>query len=232
MRVARQGLALVPRLFGYEPRTCNVCGHTGRFLAEIHFPDVFTYDAVCARCGSLPRNRLALFLIEREHLLKGTDRLLHFAPEACLRGPLAAKVSEYLTADINPVGVDQVLNIEAIDLPDQSVDAIYCSHVLEHVDHHAALNEFRRVLAPGGRALCLFPYYPSWQSSYEDPALPTPRERAIHFGKDNHLRRFGSDIQEAVGKAGLDLRLLTAPGAETVAMGLISGETLFVLTRP
>ena len=41
---------LIPRAYGYERRTCLICGYHGRFHAEIHFPDIFTYDAICPSC--------------------------------------------------------------------------------------------------------------------------------------------------------------------------------------
>ena len=58
LRTAAKGVTLAPRLFGYRPRHCNICGFHGRFMAEIHFPDIFNFDAVCPKCSSLPRNRL------------------------------------------------------------------------------------------------------------------------------------------------------------------------------
>nr|WP_211100187.1 class I SAM-dependent methyltransferase [Azospirillum halopraeferens] len=45
-------------------------------------------------------------------------------------------------------------------LPDESVDAVWSSHVLEHVSRHEvlrALREVRRVLVPGGAAVIIVP---------------------------------------------------------------------------
>ena len=55
---------------------------------------------------------------------------------------------------------DMVGSITAIDLPDSEVNAVYASHILEHVeqwDVHQALCEVLRVLAPGGKALIVVP---------------------------------------------------------------------------
>jgi SAM-dependent methyltransferase len=62
-----------------------------------------------------------------------------------------------IEAEVEP---DMVGSITAIDLPDNEVDAVYASHILEHVEHwevHQALFEVLRVLAPGGKALIVVP---------------------------------------------------------------------------
>lgn len=227
-RTTKLGLQLLPRLYGHHPRRCNLCSYEGRFLAEVHFPDIFTYDALCPNCGSLPRNRLLILAITKLELLRGTDRLIHFAPEDCVRAFVSRRVSDYKTADLNPKNVDFRENIEKLSFGDESWDAIICSHVLEHVDHHAALRELHRVLTPGGRLLSLFPVVEGWTSDYENDEVVSPSDRAIHFGKDNHLRRFGSQVRDDFAKAGFNLNCFTATGQETVHLGLIPGETLFI----
>lgn len=221
-------IELVPRVFGYRHRHCNICGFEGKFLAEIHFPDIFTFDAVCPQCGSLPRNRLAWMAISEQALLNSDGTMLHFAPEPALTGRFRALVGDYKTADINPVGVDLKLDIEAIDLPADSFDTVYCSHVLEHVNHRKALTEIHRVLKPGGLFLCLIPLVEGWEEDYENDAIVMPDDRGIHFGKDNHLRRFGRNVRDEFAKAGFALENFTADGRRTVEFGLIPGETLMI----
>ncbi len=227
-RTTKLGLQLIPRLYGHRSRRCNLCSYQGRFLAEVHFPDIFTYDALCPNCGSLPRNRLLALAITQLGLLRPTDRLVHFAPEDTVRTFVAGKVREYKTADLNPKGVDLQENIERLSFKDGSWDAIICSHVLEHVDHRAALRELYRVLAPGGRLLSLFPVVEGWNSDYENDQVTSASDRAIHFGKDNHLRRFGREVRDEFTRAGFDLECFTATGQEAVDLGLIPGETLFI----
>ena len=55
--------------------------------------------------------------------------------------------------------LDIVSDITSIPLPDQSVDAIMCTEVLEHIpDALAAIKEFSRLLKPGGYLLITAPF--------------------------------------------------------------------------
>ncbi len=217
--------------FGQYPRHCPLCGHEGRFLAEIHFPDVYNFDALCPGCGALPRNRLLWLALGRERLVGGGDEVLHFAPEACLTDRIRALAGRYRTADLYADGVDLVLDIERIDLPDASIDVLICSHVLEHVDDKAAIREIHRILRPGGCALILVPVAEGWGRTYEDDAIRTPRDRALHYGKDNHVRRYGRDIRTRLVAHGFEVTSWTCNGAESVRYGLLPGDNLFICRK-
>jgi ubiquinone/menaquinone biosynthesis C-methylase UbiE len=55
--------------------------------------------------------------------------------------------------------LDLVSDITSIPLPDQSVDAIMCTEVFEHIpDPIAAIKEFTRLLKPGGYLLLTAPF--------------------------------------------------------------------------
>lgn len=69
--------------------------------------------------------------------------------------PFFERATSYVGVDLpgNP-RADLVGPIEALPVPDDSVDVVLCTQVLEHVeDPGAAVRELHRVLVPGGRAL-------------------------------------------------------------------------------
>ncbi|MGE0667501.1 MAG: methyltransferase domain-containing protein [Sphingomonadales bacterium] len=220
---------VLPLMSGRFPRRCPLCGFNGRFTA---FGTPLHFDVQCPKCESLERHRLFyLHCIERNELGK-PETVLHFAPEAALRAVLASRVPSYITADAYQGKVDRKLDIEAIDLPPGSIDAVICNHVLEHVDDGAALHEIYRVLRPGGLLVCTVPIVEGWPASYENPAIADPAGRELHFGQHDHLRWYGRDFRDRLAAAGFGLRELTATGEETVEYGLKPGETLFLCRKP
>lgn len=62
---------------------------------------------------------------------------------------------EYVGCDMREgLGVDRVLNLHALDLPDQCVGSVLLMDTLEHVEYcRKALSEVHRVLAPNGLVL-------------------------------------------------------------------------------
>ena len=180
---------------------CPVCD--SRFSA---FKDDWNRgDALCWRCGSHERHRAQWLLFEhRPALLEGARALLHFAPEWCLRERLRTVGGlRYVTADLDPAGVDLRLDVTALDLPDGAFDAVLCSHVLEHVaDDDAALGELRRVTAPGGWCLVMVPLALEAQRTDEDPSVTDPAERERRFLQHDHVRLYAGDVGERLEAAG------------------------------
>lgn len=217
--------------FGLYDRECPLCGRQGRFLAEAHLPDIFNFDAVCPSCGSLPRNRLLWLNLTQRQLIMAQDRVLHFAPEECLTNRIRSLAGSYKTADMLAGGVDLKLNIEKIDLPDRSQDAIICSHVLEHVDDKAAIVELFRILSPGGRMFILAPVAEGWETTYENAASFDPNGKALHYGKDNHVRRYRRDLRDKLAAPGFAVEASSFDGATSVRYGLLPGENLFICRK-
>lgn len=97
------------------------------------------------------------------------ERLLEVG---CGRGWLTQRMQELCPGtygvDVNPKsiehGVAKNLDVmDAVDLhfDDEQFDHVYSFHAIEHlVDAGAALREMRRVLAPGGRILLVYPAEP------------------------------------------------------------------------
>jgi len=61
----------------------------------------------------------------------------------------------YVGADMREgLGVDQLLDLHAIDLPEASVGTVLCMETLEHVEYpRRAVEEIHRILAPAGFAV-------------------------------------------------------------------------------
>lgn len=221
-------LSAVRNISKSEKHECNFCGSIGYFLP---FGDPPRRGVCCAQCGSLERHRLlGLWLAANSGIVDGA-KILHFAPEPAMAVLLKGRSSEYRSADLVPDNVDLVLNIENIDLPDNSFDLVVCSHVLEHVDDAKALQEMYRILTPGGCALLMFPVIEGWDETYEDPSHTTPAARETYFGQSDHVRMFGRDVRDRISKAGFNLSEFTAREPNVARYGLHRGEKIFVADK-
>ncbi len=81
---------------------------------------------------------------------------------------LCPNVTSYRTLDTDTGWQpDIVASAEDIPLPDESVDAILCTQVLEHVAHpQKVIGEFHRILRQGGTCLLTVP---QWNELHEEP---------------------------------------------------------------
>lgn len=228
-RFAVDVATLWPKLFGVYPRECNICGRVGKMLAFGRPP---RFDARCRGCGSLERHRLEAMWFRLNQGAIDDKRVLHFAPESVISEMLRPKARSYTGADLDGRRADSALNMEDIALADGSVDLIVCNHVLEHVDDAKALREFYRVLTPGGIALLMFPIIEGWNKTYEDPAVESPKDRALYFGQADHVRYYGHDVRDRIRSVGFELTEFTAQEPEVTRLALARGEKVFVATKP
>src|SRR6185503_7823818 len=210
------------------PRTCNVCGYRGRFLAAGRPRRI---DARCPKCGSAERYRLLALWLDRHGGGLRAARVLHFAPEQGLTKLLKARVGFYQSADITPGRADLVRNIEEIAEADATFDCVVCSHVLEHVDDRKALTEVFRVLKPTGIALIMLPVIEGWSKTYENATVVTPEDRMRHYGQSDHVRYYGADVRDRIRAAGFLLDEFTAEGEDVLTYGLSRGEKVFIATK-
>jgi predicted SAM-dependent methyltransferase len=101
----------------------------------------------------------------------------------------------YMTADFQRPDVDVRLDIVSMPFADNAFKGIICSHVLEHVvDDRSAMRELSRVLDPDGWALVIVPI--AARETYEDPAVVEPAARLREFGQEDHVRRYGLDVEQ------------------------------------
>ena len=147
--------AAIKRLIPYYRKVyCPICGTYERAFRT--FGLVPRPNALCPVCGSLERHRMAwVFFQQATALFDGrAKKMLHVVPEACLAKRLSSvRGLDYLSADLNSPTAMIDMDITDIQYPENSFDAIFCSHVLEHVlDDRKAMREFRRVLKPRGWA--------------------------------------------------------------------------------
>ena len=210
------------------PRQCSLCGYQGWFMPAGRPQRI---DVRCPRCGSTERSRLmALWLNGHGEWLR-TSSVLHFAPEREMGRFLRPRTKNYLSADLVPGRGDCVLNIEAVDAPDDSFDCVVCSHVLEHVHDRRALREIHRILKPNALALIMLPVIEGWAHTYETEAAQTAEQRKRHFGQADHLRLYGADVRDRIREAGFALEEFTAEGEDVLTYGLQRGEKLFIARK-
>jgi SAM-dependent methyltransferase len=225
---AKYGIKVLQRLQGGSERECPLCGFKGQFRAAGHPP---RYDARCGKCGCYERHRLLALAQAQMEFFRKDDTLLHFAPEPALSAWIEARVGSYITADLRPGAAKIVLNMEQIDMPEGNVDVVYASHVLEHVDDRKALAEIYRILRPGGRLVAMVPMIEGWATTYENPAIKSPRERDLHFGQHDHVRYYGADFRDRLRTAGFALNEYCSSGPESVRYSLGRGDHVFVGTK-
>ena len=215
---------LVVRSKPITKRTCNICNFYGYFGSNGRPPRL---DALCPKCGSLERHRLLWLWLEDQEKLP--EPVLHFAPEKVLAKKLKTKyLKNYTTADLYVTDVDEKLDLENINKPDNSVGTIIANHVLEHVNDTKTLKEFHRILKPGGILLCEIPIIEGWDETFEKIGVNPGKEAEVYFGQKDHVRFYGKDFRERLRKAGFTLQEITAAGENVIKYGLIRGEKLFI----
>jgi SAM-dependent methyltransferase len=163
--------------------------------------------------------------------------MLHIAPEPVFERLFRKQLGKnYLTADLyNPRAMVK-MDVTDIQLPDDSFDAIYCSHVLEHVpDDNKAMRELLRVLKPNGWAMLLVPIF--GERTFEDVSITTPADRARVFGQEDHVRIYGRDYIDRLRSAGFEVEEVCPSDflnhAEMIRMGITTAAgDLYLCKKP
>lgn len=219
---------------------CPVCGHGFRKLLPYGYVEPRD-NALCPACLSLERHRLLWLYLEREtDLLQQRPRLLHIAPEVCLRRRLRRIYrpcpERYVTADLESPLADLHFDIRHIPLPDASFDAVICNHLLEHVDDdRQALAELRRILKPGAWGAVLSPVDYGRATTFEDDSVTDPSERTRLFGQYDHRRVYGRDYVERLREAGFEAEEIdyrTSLSPEERERFALSRERLHIIRKP
>lgn len=229
-QLARELVLAAASQYRVRPTECPCCGYSGIFRGT---GTPVRFGAQCPKCKSQERQRLLARAVAAGFMSFQDREVLHFAPERALTELLEHyKPKRLVTSSYPDHLADLRLNIEAIELPEASFDAIICSHVLEHVDDRKALGELHRILRPGGELIIEVPIVEGWAETYEDPAITSQDDRHLHFGQFDHIRYYGRDLRNRIRDAGFDLREFTATPQEVLRYGLQRGETVFLAVKP
>jgi ubiquinone/menaquinone biosynthesis C-methylase UbiE len=188
-------------------------------------------ELLCARCGSLQRDRRLYHLLQTENLLQG--KVLDFSPSRSLYRKLKKTPGiEYFPSDYSNEFISEYrLDLTAIDLPDNSSDLIICYHILEHIpDDRKAMTELFRVLKPGGNILIQTPFREG--EVYEDPSITTEAERKEYFGQEDHVRVYSvEDLQQRLKQAGFTVSILQFKENVLNRSGFSEKETVVRCTK-
>lgn len=216
------------------PVYCPIC--RSRFEQFRPFGKPPRPNALCPACNSLERHRaLWAFLERRTNFFASPSlRLLHFAPEACLENRFRELFQGgYVTADLLDPRADVRADITDLQFPDASFDAVYCSHVLEHVpDDHKAMRELYRVLTKDGLAIVMVPL--RGQVTDEDLSVTAPEERTRRYGQADHVRYYGMDIVDRLEEAGFAVQAVETAKTFTpdeMALMRLSRDWIFLCRK-
>lgn len=205
---------------------CAWTGHNFRDYLEVRFT---AQNIECPRCFSHPRHRGLFLWATREFNLKQKcGRGLLFAPEHSL-GALWQSTNGLRVTRVDLIsirGVDVMADLQSLPFKENSIDLIWCHHVLTEVaDDHQALDELRRVLRPKTGELILSVNLQSQAITIE---FDGPNQSLL-----NQRRIYGQDFAARLKSHGLEARPthygLTPE--EYSYYGVIPDEVFFVCTK-
>ena len=182
---------------------------------------------------------LWLYLQNRTTLFDTRPQLLHIAPEVALMKRLRRIYTEvperYQTADLESPLADMHFDIQHIPLPGESVDVIFCNHILEHVeDDRLAMRELHRIMRPGGWGIMLVPEERSREVTFEDETITDSEERTRIFGQYDHRRIYGRDYDERLREAGFEVERIAfeqSLSAEERDKYRVGGDDLVIVRK-
>lgn len=215
-------------------RFCPICQKkSDKFLS---FGLNLREDAMCPFCNSLERDRLAYLYLSKEtsFFTKEKQNMLHVAPEKILAQVFQSTIGNgYMSVDIEKNRAMVEMDITEIKFANNKFDAIYCSHVLEHiVEDEKAMKELCRVLKDDGWAILNVPIMTEGKT-FEDYTIIEADERMKIYGDPLHVRNYGNDYKDRLTQNGFNVSIIIAKNflssSEIINMGITSaaGEIYF-----
>lgn len=156
-------------------------------------------NAVCPNCGSLERTRLLYLYLKNETVIfKNNPKILHIAPENCLK--LFFKTNpNYFDIDLNSNFATYQMDITKISFEDSTFDFIICSHVLGHIyDELKAINELKRVLKSTGNLFILGLINPELEVTLEANLNESEKVKLEKYGEKDLFRLYGNDLKNRI----------------------------------
>jgi SAM-dependent methyltransferase len=187
---------------------CTICGwHGVAFLGGNH-----AESATCPRCRSVARDRFLVHCLARRVPYRAGLRLLETSPRLGDHYRLAMRRwFDYLASDYDERGHRGAMRIDlqAIDLADESIDVVLTPHVLEHVpDTDRAIDELHRILSNGGWLILQVPVL---QGHTAPPVHPE-----FHDDDTPVWWRFGFDLTQRLRSHGFAVELLCTEALRAV----------------
>ncbi len=218
---------LAVRYYGNQ-YSCNICGAK---LSK--FVRLKTNDLLCPCCGSLPRNRRLLQLLNKLEL---SGSVLDFSPSRCLHRAMSKMDRiEYTSTDFaGEFEAQQSYDITNLPEPDGQYDWIICYHILEHVENDLrGMAELYRVLKTGGKVVIQTPFKDG--DIFEDVTIRTPKGRLKNFGQEDHVRIYSvHGLKDRLEQVGFKVKIFdfeNQQDQESIKLGLKGFETILIALK-
>lgn len=212
-----------------EKIECPCCGWRGRRFHDYMEAGFTVPKSVCPQCDSHARHRLLFLWLRQEYQLQDKSGVaLVFAPEKALAPvwEIASSLRIYkidLEAARNP---DLRADMRRLPIAADSVDLIWCHHVLEHIeDDRAAMRELFRVLRPTTGQLIV-----------SVPMEPGTKTREYGFANNReagHWRMYGDDFADRLTESGFNSVQLVDynPSSTDRAQYVINPEHFYICAK-
>lgn len=169
---------------------CPICDYRGPFFDSYRRSAGQRLHARCPRCESMERHRLQFLVVQRlaQRYDFASMSILHVAPEKFFMELFRRQFKAYVGANLQRNrGVDLQADLCALPFADGQFDAVYASHILEHIKNDLrAILEVRRVLRDGGVAVLPVPVVCSRTVEYPEP----------NIYENEHVRAPGPDYYD------------------------------------
>jgi len=184
--------------------TCPCCGWRGRRFYDYIEVGYSFPNAYCPQCGSQPRHRsLYLWLQDEFFIGEKEGTALVFAPEAALNHVWDSATNiRVIKVDMLPDrGVELLTSLENLAVYSNSIDLVWCHHVLEHIERdRLAIGELHRVLrAETGKAIISVPMHAGEVT--EEYGFADNRQ-------SGHWRLYGQDFVNRLREGGFSVQTI------------------------